>query len=411
MFRVISNKAKALNLSFSVNKTDLIHWRSSRDRCPRFLGPISLDDTTISPSKSVKWLVFWLQDNHSTHQHFTKRLALAFGAWTKVRRLSEFGKGLNPQASPHLAQILIRPTLLYGAEILSPPKETLEAMSSFWRKVGIWVTNCFHSSSYAAVHAESCLIPIQPLLNLIQAKYALRITGTHPFCNPASARLPPNPPIHWSPAPPERTPHFKNRKGIYLPRKWFSTSKKSALTYLPVDKVLSRLMPLMSLKPLMPRYYKAALPPGIDSPNIGEDDLTPNQASEFLYSILDAEWTDLYQGASYKYPILSNPHTFMRLGKFQASRIHQMHSGKSYLAAQPTHYQQDQSSLCPACESEEETFEHAALHCPAREHARQTHCPELSSISHDSPLWTSFNMVQQFSRYISHARVNFPLKK
>src|SRR6266849_5548302 len=166
MYRVISNRAKALNLSFSVNKTDLIHWHSPRDRCPRFLGPISLDNTTISPSKSVKWLGFWLQDNHSTHQHFTKRLALAFGAWTKVRRLTEFGKGLNPRESRHLTQVLIRPTLLYGAEIISLPKLTLEAMSSFWRKVGIWITNCFHSSSYAAVHSESCLPPIPPCLIL-----------------------------------------------------------------------------------------------------------------------------------------------------------------------------------------------------------------------------------------------------
>src|SRR6266852_5137974 len=97
------------------------------------------------------------------------RLALAFGAWTKVCRLTEFGKGLNPRASRHLAQVLKRPTLLYGAEILSPPKLTLEAMSSFRRKVGIWVTNYFHSSSYAAVHSESCLPPIPPLVNFIQA--------------------------------------------------------------------------------------------------------------------------------------------------------------------------------------------------------------------------------------------------
>jgi hypothetical protein len=35
----------------------------------------------------------------------------------------------------------------------------------------------------------------------------------------------------------------------------------------------------------------------------------------------------------------------------------------------------------------------------------------LSSISHTSPLWTSFELIQQFSRYISHARVNFPKEK
>ena len=37
----------------------------------------------------------------------------------------------------------------------------------------------------------------------------------------------------------------------------------------------------------------------------------------------------------YLYPAPTRPHRFMHLGKFQASRIHQMRSGISYLAAQP----------------------------------------------------------------------------
>src|SRR6266481_5500151 len=157
MFRVISNRGKLLNLSFSVNKTDLIHWRSPKDRSPRCVSPISLNGKIIHHSPSVKWLGFWLQDNHSTHQHFTKCLALAKFAWIKVRRLSDRGKGLNPRATRHLAQVLIRPTLLYGAEIFSPPTNTLNQMSSSWRKVGIWITNCFYSASYVAVFSESFL--------------------------------------------------------------------------------------------------------------------------------------------------------------------------------------------------------------------------------------------------------------
>jgi hypothetical protein len=98
----------------------------------------------------------------------------------------------------------------------------------------------------------------------------------------------------------------------------------------------------------------------------------------------------------------------MRLGKFQASRIHQMRSGQSYLAAQPTHNQRDNSTICPACESGEETFEHAALDCPAREPMRQTHCTGLSSVAYNSSLWSSLPELQQFSRFISHSGINFP---
>jgi hypothetical protein len=190
MYRVASNRAKALNLTFSIPKMDLIHWHTPKDKSPRCNLPVLIGDQYIHPSKSVKWLGFWLQDNHSTHQHFTKRVNFAKFARVNVRRLSDLGKGLNPCATRHLSQVLIRPTMLYGSEIFSLPTNTLSAMSSIWRKIGIWVTNCFYSSCYAAVHAESFLTPLPPRIKFIQAKYALRITGIHPFINPASSRLP-----------------------------------------------------------------------------------------------------------------------------------------------------------------------------------------------------------------------------
>jgi hypothetical protein len=147
---------------------------------------------------------------------------------------------------------------------------------------------------------------------------------------------------------------------------------------------------------------------GIDVPNLHKDTFTPNQALELLQADLISEWSKLYPAAFYKYPIPGKPHAFMRLGKFQASRIHQMRVGQSYLTAQPTHRQRDQCTLCPACESKRETFEQAALDCPTREPMRQTHCPGVASVAHNSPLWSSFDDLQQFASYISHARINFP---
>jgi hypothetical protein len=298
--------------------------------------------------------------------------------------------------------------MLYGSDICSPPANTLAAMSSFRRNMGIRVTNWFHTASYAAVHAESFLTTLHPLIKFIQTKYALRITGIHPFINHASARLPHNAPIPWSSKPPKRSFHFKHRLGIYFPRAWNSTSKHQASTHLPFDKVISRLVPLTHIKKYMPRNYKAPLPPGIDAPNLHLIDFMPNQALDILQADLISEWTNLYPNASYKYSIPGKPHTFMRLGKFQASHIHQMRSCQSYLAAQPTYNQYDKSTLCPTCKSEEETFEHAALDCPAWEPIPQVHCPGLSSVAHNSSLWSSLPELRQFSPVISHSRINFP---
>jgi hypothetical protein len=158
----------------------------------------------------------------------------------------------------------------------------------------------------------------------------------------------------------------------------------------------------------MPCNFKATLPPGIDVPNLHKDTFPPNQALDLLQADLVSKWSNLYPAASYKYPVPGKPHAFMRLGKFQASRIHQMRAGQSYLAAQPTHRQRDQSTLSLACESEEETFEHTALNCPALAPMHQTHCPGLFSVAHNSPLWSSIDDLQQFALYIFHARINFP---
>jgi hypothetical protein len=128
----MTNKARLLNLSFSVPKTDLIHWPTPKDKTPRCLLSVHVRDSLIHPSKSIKWLGYWLQDNHSIHQHFTKRLSLAKYVWVKVRRLSDLGKGLNLHATHHLSQVLIQLTLLYESEIFTPPGQMLASMSSFW---------------------------------------------------------------------------------------------------------------------------------------------------------------------------------------------------------------------------------------------------------------------------------------
>src|SRR5947209_17654977 len=51
----------------------------------------------------------------------------------------------------------------------------------------------------------------------------------------------------------------------------------------------------------------------------------------------------------YPYPAPTSPHCFMNLRKFQASRVHQMRSGISYLAAQPNMCELDQDRTCRLC--------------------------------------------------------------
>jgi hypothetical protein len=152
----------------------------------------------------------------------------------------------------------------------------------------------------------------------------------------------------------------------------------------------------------MSRNYKGPIPPGIGAPNLHLEVFTPNQALEILQADLISESSNLYPNASYKYLIPGKPRPFMRLGKFQASHIHQMRSSQSYLAAQPTYNKRDNNTICPAYQSEEETFEHAALEYPAREPLRQVHCPGLSSVSPQQlPLVLPLAIATIFSRYFT----------
>ena len=65
-------------------------------------------------------------------------------------------------------------------------------------------------------------------------------------------------------------------------------------------------------------------------------------------------------------------HPFMGLPKFDAGRLHQMRSGKSYLRAHPS-WDDDGPTTCPSCSEAPETFAHAILRCPAKEPARTRH--------------------------------------
>ena len=76
--------------------------------------------------------------------------------------------------------------------------------------------------------------------------------------------------------------------------------------------------------------------------------------------------------ARYPYRPSLKPHPFMGLDKFSAGPLHQIRSGKSYLRAHPS-CDTDVPPTCPKFQSAPETFEHAILHCSAKEPARSRH--------------------------------------
>ena len=98
----------------------------------------------------------------------------------------------------------------------------------------------------------------------------------------------------------------------------------------------------------------------------------------------------------------------MGLSKFLAGRIHQMRSGKSYLAAHPSWFNRDLPSLCPRCHASPETFEHAVLSCKSRSRQKELLLPGLDSLDADSPIWTSDHLVADLAKFILATSTGFP---
>jgi len=87
---------------------------------------------------------------------------------------------------------------------------------------------------------------------------------------------------------------------------------------------------------------------------------------------LRSDWSDTPAPPYYPFPPSTRPYPFMGLGKFVAGRIHQMRSGKGYLAAHLLWGNPDADTSCPLCSEAPQTFEHAILSCSssARQRSR-----------------------------------------
>jgi len=140
---------------------------------------------------------------------------------------------------------------------------------------------------------------------------------------------------------------------------------------LPIDAVAHRTIPFtLGLSRIPMINFHLVFP----TPTLPPQSLMDNTYSAMKKRVretLFAEWASLFPTPGYyRHPPALSPRPFMGLGKFIAGRIHQMRAGKGYLAAHLTWRSPDADTSCPRCGLEPETFEHAILSSPAREHSR-----------------------------------------
>ena len=238
--------------SFSVPKTELVHWRTPLERAPPSTAGVRLDDLYFSLKNEVRWLGYWFTPSLSTNAHFARRLALAQGALDAVKRLSPPGKGLPPYLCHRLASSLVAPVLLYGADLFTHLMKMQDRLDTFWRRVQRWVTNCFVSTPIPILAIEACLPPLPLLMEHRQRMAALRLASSPPETNPAAGRLHKSVPNKSTFRSPQCHRSLLTKLNPAKRPLMWKTPQRNIRKHLPIDKITHRVLPLLEGRSSLP---------------------------------------------------------------------------------------------------------------------------------------------------------------
>ena len=282
-------------------------------------------------------------------------------------------------------------------------------LSVFWHKVQRWATNCFMSTPTDILAIEACLPPLELLLAYKGHLAYLRILCSPGEINPAATRLPPlvqTTSLHHHSAD-HRALRARNA-GSRLPLPWIQPRPPSKnRAHLPLESLLHSMLFLLGpdgLDPLPVTSQHLLCESFPEPPPSGSYPQLKLRCKNLLLEEWDKAAPD---PARYPYRPSLKPHPFMGLDKFSASRLHQMRSGKSYLRAHPS-WDNDTPTTCPSCQNAPETFEHAILHCPAKQPARTRHLQGVLDIGPDAPVWSSATLLGALARFIMSTATVFP---
>jgi len=411
LFSTIATIGRNIGVSFSVPKTEIIHWRTPSQRTPPSQAPIELENHLFRPSQVVRWLGYWFTPTLNTTHHYRHRLSLAQAIFSFVKRLSSPGAGVRPFLCHRIASGLFLPILTYGADLFTPNYAPLRGMNGFWHRVQRWTTNNLFSTPTSILSRDACLPPIVSYCRYRRRLAALRVACAPPGANPASARLPQSFPSLSSFRAQDSSRHLTiGLSSVYLPLNWRTEVPSPPIRkHLPVDALAHLTLPLQEGLTCFPLVLHAPPPPGTNIPPPDLMKRTYQALRSRARNMLIQDWAIDYPAPPYyESPPSLSQHPFMGQGKFVAGRIHQMRAAKSYLAAHPSWFDENPITTCPRCGTGPESFQHAILACPARTRVRDLLLKEVSSLAHDARIWSDPLGIRALGEYITDTKTGFP---
>jgi len=405
-FGIIQRQGAKLWVAFSVPKTELIQWRTLKDRSDVSFAPIVINDILFPPSQAVRWLGYWLTPVIQSSIHFRRGLALAQVSFTTILQLSAAGKGLSSWCNRKLVFGAILPILTYGCDLCIPDTTTFKKLDSFWHGVLWWTTNCFYTTACGALYREASLPPISSICKHRHRSAALRLVYAPSKFDPATARIPESVPT-WDQG------HSADDnccliqgsfRAIHL-TSWLRLAVNSA-KHLPLDSLCHEVSDLIADIPILPLTSTDL----ISLPLSREPSITYQALRTPLIQVLLADWLDISLPVppSYPYSAWLTPHAFTGLPRVICGCIHQMRTSASHLAAHISWRNRDSCTLCPFCEEDDEFFQHAILLCPAKAQPHLTHLSGVDNIGPNAPLWLSVPLLRWLAEYLYTTRMGYP---
>jgi len=282
-------------------------------------------------------------------------------------------------------------------------------MSVFWHRVCRWITNCFSSTNLTCLHREACLPPLLILVRHQRRLAGLRLICSPPEINPATARLPKSVPTFS----PHRATLLARGKITSQPYLFFNLDWRSAPDKLKNPRYRHNVITALA-SAATPLVHDVATLPPISLHLTDYLPLVPGVVPSYARlklrakQLLLSDWSATPAPPYYPYPPLTRPHPFMGLGKFVAGRIHQMRSGKSYLAAHPSWEDPDADTSCPLCSEAPQTFKHAILSCPSLARQRSRLLQGVSDLAPEAPISSDQQLLIALAEFIHTTATAFP---
>jgi hypothetical protein len=174
------DRGKHLGLCFSPPKSELLHClpKLSKDKTKELSHhlPLIINDETISPSQSIKYLGIHIDESLSFKQHAISAAAKGKSALSSLLFLRDGGNRISTYIACHLILTLILPKMLWaspaswtGAEnILSP-------LATSYHSAIRWANGLPPSTRISNLLTCTHLLPLNVYLDYLSTKFAIRL--------------------------------------------------------------------------------------------------------------------------------------------------------------------------------------------------------------------------------------------